>query len=463
MVKLIRLLGNSEQSDTEIRNTFREPIIVKPNAKVALVGVSAYITDEINNETFTILSSDNSQYFKIGAPGNAMSAVLTAGDYTAHGLIDEFTIAANYAGTATKGLGLHHQTAIISDHFELTTHKSLYQVNAFTDTTQWDYTGTPAAIAAGAITAGAGASGGVTYLQVYSDLQTSTVPMVHNRFGATLVNVSGSFICSAFDSYNDKYLFGFEVSGGTYHKVINDVHTSLATSWAANDVVVMETYAGGYHLTITSSTGTLKHQEDNLAALPRIWYGPTLYAGFKWLIQMRQSSQISECYATTVYGAGGQQATLKDVTSNNVLKFAADSGAVNKRLATYVGFGDEAGTDIVYSGNPAVLGGREPMAGLPANSGVLVVLDGLGPLQSFDGAATSRAPDNILYVLNDLTNVNSNILQIDIPAPLYLDLNNAHPINLNELRARFMPATGFKLNPTLSFSGKPSLTLLIDG
>jgi hypothetical protein len=457
MVKLIRLLGNSEQSATEIRNTFREPIILKPNSKVALVGASAYLTDELNNETFSIYSNDNSQYFKIGAPGNEMSAVLTAGDYTAHGLVDEFAIAANYAGTATKGLGLHHQTAIISDHFELTTHKSLYQVNAFTDTELWDYTGTPAAIAAGAITAGTG------YLDVFSDIQTSTVPMVHNKFGATLVNVSGSFICSAYDSYNLKYLFGFEVSGGTYYKVINDVHTSLATSWAANDVVVMETYAGGYHLTITSSTGTVKKQEDNLLALPRIWYGPTLQAGFKWQIEMTQSSQISGCYATTVYGAGGQQATLKDVTSNNVLKFAADSGAVNKPLATYVGFGDEAGTDIVYSGNPAVLGGREPMSGLPANSGVLVVLDGLGPLQSFDGAATSRAPDNILYVLNDLTNVNSNVLQIDIPAPFYLDLNNAHPINVNELRARFMPATGYKLNPTLSFSGKPSLTLLIDG
>jgi hypothetical protein len=42
-------------------------------------------------------------------------------------------------------------------------------------------------------------------------------------------------------------------------------------------------------------------------------------------------------------------------------------------------------------------------------------------------------------------------------------MNNPNPININELRARFLPATGYKLNPTLSFSGKPSLTLLIDG
>jgi hypothetical protein len=102
------------------------------------------------------------------------------------------------------------------------------------------------------------------------------------------------------------------------------------------------------------------------------------------------------------------------------------------------------------------------MEGIASYPGILVVIDGLGPLQSYDGAGTSKAPDNILYVLNDLAMAN-NTLRLDIPAPFYLDMNNSSPLNVNELRVRFLPATGQKQNPALSFSGNPSVTLLIDG
>ena len=464
MVKLIRLLGDSEQNNTEIRNTFRQPIIVKPNAKVALVGASAYLTDDLSNEEFTISSTDNSPYFKIGEVGTEMSAEMTIGDYTAHSLIDEFATAANYAGTVTRGLGLHHQTRIIENRFNLETHKALFEINDFNEATEWDVIdGTMTAVGAGSATASAGAGG-----TLVSDIVSSTVPMVHNKFKVKLNDISGTNTFSAYDSYGLKYLFGFEVSGGVYNKVINDVKTPLATAgtpitWQASDVVTMETYAGGYHLTIDSSAGVVKKQVDDLLALPRSWYGPNIHSGFKWYLEMVQSSAISSCYATTVYGAGGIQSTLKDSASNCSLQFVTAGGSLNKTLATYLGFPNEGNNPILYNGNPASLGGLEEMSGIPANPGILVTIDGLGPLQSYDGAGQSKAPDNIIYVINDLTNLNSNQLQIDIPAPFYLDLNNANPININELRARFLPATGYKLNPTLSFSGKPSLTLLIDG
>jgi hypothetical protein len=132
-------------------------------------------------------------------------------------------------------------------------------------------------------------------------------------------------------------------------------------------------------------------------------------------------------------------------------------------LAIYLGFGLSGGSLITYSGNPAKVSGRAPLTGLPSYPGILVTIDGLGPLQSYDGAGASKAPDNILYVLNDLSVVSGNQLQLDIPAPFFLDINNANPININELRARFLPATGQKQNPSLSFSGNPSITLLIDG
>ena len=455
MVKLIRLLGDSEQNATEIRNTFRQSIMVKPNAKVALVGASAYLTDDVANELFKIYD-DNTKYFKVGETDHIRDCAMTAGSYTGYELIEEFATAANYCGTVNEGIGMHHQTHIQSNVFVLDTYKALYAIPDFTQPDQWEFENM-VTLAPGTATGPVASYGTLT-----SDVPTSTVPMVHNKFGVTLQDISGQNVFSCYDSYEGYYLFGFEVSGGTYYKVINDVHTSLATSWAANDVVTMETYAGGYHLTIKSSTGVLKKQEDQLLALPRAWYGPTKQGGYKWFIEMRNSSVITNCLTTTLYGAGGIQ-TVKDVTVNCVLQFKTPDNKTNIVLGQYLGFGNEGGAAMTYSGNPASIGGRSQLKGLPAYPGIMVVIDGLGPLQSYDGAGTSRAPDNIIYVLNDLTNVSSNLLQIDIPAPFYLDLNNANPININELRARFLPATGQKDNPSLSFSGKPSLTLLIDG
>jgi hypothetical protein len=118
---------------------------------------------------------------------------------------------------------------------------------------------------------------------------------------------------------------------------------------------------------------------------------------------------------------------------------------------------------IPYKGNPAHLQAREELLGLASYPGILITVDGLGPLESFDGSIDSRSQSNIVYVINDLSVVTSNQLQLDIPAPFYLNLKNSAPININELRAQFLPSSGSVTNKAISFSGKPSLTLLIDG
>ena len=451
MPKLIRLLGDSTTNATEIRNTFRQPIIVKPYSKVALVGASAYIADDVANESFKIFD-DNSKFFKCGETGNKLDCTLTAGTYTGFGLIDEFATAANFSGTSTQGIGIHHQTKTDANQFVLETYKSLYSLNDFSDATEWTVTGTTAT-GSGTATSGASSS-------LISDLGSSTVPMVHNKFGVTLTTISGENTFACIDTYTAVRLFGFEISGGTYYKIINDTRTSLSATWAAGDVATMETYAGGYYLTVDSSAGASKI--NHTATLSRAIYSPTKIGGYRWTIDMENSSKIDSCRATTVYGAGGIQ-TLKDSNCNAVLQFKTPSDKVNVVLGQYLGFGSDGGSDIAYSGNPATVSGRTGMSGFLTYPGIIVALDGLGPLQSFDGGAKSRAPDNIIYVLNDLKQLSNNLLQVDIPSPFYLDLNNPQPINVNELRARFLPATGYEENPVLSFLGNPSLTLLIDG
>jgi hypothetical protein len=455
MPKLVRLLGDSATSTTEIRNTFRQPVIIKPYSKVALVGVSVLLTDDIVNEQFVI--NEDNRYFKLGVLGETLTAALTSGSYYAHGLANEFATAGNFAGddayhgdASFTNLGLHHTSEIIDNRFVLKTHRAAMTSPYFNDTTKWDVvTGSPTITATSVSGAG----------EILSSLSQSAIPMVHNRFKAT-VATAGNFLLSAFDSDGTKP-WGVEVSGGTYFRVLNDVKTTTGVTWATNDVVQMDTYGGGYYLKITSSAGASKLNLALSVAIPRSVYEPQL-ANHRWYISTAAGVSLTNCTCTTLYNVPDND-LLQDIQTTAELRFRDTNDKTNMILAIYMGFGLSGGAPIIYSGNPASLNGRAEMTGIANYPGILVTIDGLGPLQSYDGAAQSKAPDNILYVLNDLSIINGNNLQLDVPAPFFLDLNNPNPININELRARFLPASGQFANPVLTFSGKPSLTLLIDG
>ena len=447
MPKLIRLLGDAESNSTEIRNTFRQPIIIKPNSKVALVGASVLLTDDIVNEQFII--NEANKYFQLGAVTAPLTSSLTTGAYYAHGLADEFAVAGNYAGTGATddNLGLHHTSEIIENRFVLKTHKANLESPGFNDVTRWD-----TLFGSGTLTANS-VIGGTNGIVMSTDLNQSMIPMVHNRFKFTVATAGKIQVGTEG--------WGVDVSGGVYFKQLALSRTSTGVSWQAGDVVQMDTYAGGYHLKIDSSGGVNKLTVDNLLAIPRSYYGKQQNNN-KWLIDIATSASITNCTCTTLYNVP-ENNRLQDTEVTAELRFKDSNNQTNMILAIFMGFGLSGGSPIIYSGNPATLGGRAEMTGIANYPGILVTIDGLAPLQSFDGASQSKSQDNILYVLNDLSVINGNNLQLDIPAPFFLDLNNANPVNINELRARFLPASGQFANPALSFSGKPSLTLLIDG
>lgn len=454
MVKLIRLLGDSDKSNSEIRNTFRQPIMIKPNARVALVGASALLTDDLVNENFVI--DDYNKYFNWNIDAS-LECSLTNGSYSAHGLADEFSIAANYAGTATNGVGVHHATAIVDNHFVLTTHRALIETPDF-NTTDWEIlSGSTTTLTASAITAG----GSGCYL-VNSPFSQAAIPMVHNVFSGTLLDCSGKNIEIYGAILGSSKRWGIQVTAGVYYAIVNGASVSLATNWAVNDVFRMDAYAGSLHITINSSTGTLKKQYDVLNAIPRSSYGSVAgVAHHRWNIVLAANAAITSCVCTTLYNAP-ELGVVHDIESAVTLTFANPSGRANILLATFLGFGLNGGRPIKYSGNPAKLQARGEMLGAAAYPGICVCIDGLGPLQSYDGAANSYAQDNILHVINDLSVISNNQLQLDIPAPFYLDMNNSKPVSITELRARFLPVTGQKSNPVLEFTGKPSLAILID-
>lgn len=452
MPKLIRLLGDSESNSTEIRNTFRQPIIIKPNAKVALVGASVLLTDDIVNEQFII--NEANRYFKLGALQAPLTAALTSGAYFAHGLAEEFSTAGNYAGTDASlyNLGLHHTSEIIENRFVLKTHKANLEAPGFNDAVRWDTILGSGTLAANSVI------GGASGIIMSSDLNQSAIPMVHNRFKFTAATAGGRIEVGG---SGPDGAWGVDISGGTYFRQLPGALTTTGISWAAGDVVQMDAYAGGLHLKIDSSAGANKLTESNLLAIPRSSYGKQVVNN-RWLVSVDFSSSITNCTCTTLYNVPDND-YLQDTNVTAELRFKDSNDDTNMILAIFMGFGLAGGSPLIYAGNPATLSGRAEMTGIANYPGILVTIDGLGPLQSFDGASQSKSQDNIVYVLNDLSIINGNNLQLDIPAPFFLDLNNANPINVNELRARFLPASGQFANPALSFSGKPSLTLLIDG
>jgi hypothetical protein len=410
------------------------------------------LTDDIVNEQFII--NEANRYFKLGALEAPLLSSLTSGSYYAHGLASEFATAGNYAGTdaSFSNLGLHHTSEIIDNRFVLKTHKANMEAPGFNDVTRWD-----TLVGSGTLTANsivAGASG----IVMSTDLNQSCIPMVHNRIKFTVATAGGRIEVAGAGPAG---AWGVDISGGTYFKQLPGALTTTGVSWAAGDVVQIDTYGGGYHLNIDSSAGVNKLNVSNLLAIPRTFYGKQLVNN-RWLIDIANTSSITNCTCTTLYNVPDNN-NLQDTDVTAELRFKDSNDQTNMVLAIFMGFGLAGGSPIIYSGNPATLGGRAEMTGIANYPGILVTIDGLGPLQSFDGAAQSKSQDNIVYVLNDLSIINGNNLQLDIPAPFYLDLNNANPININELRARFLPASGQFANPALSFSGKPSLTLLIDG
>jgi len=460
MVKLLRLQGDSDRSSTEIRNIFKTPIEVQPNAKVALVGVSAVLTDEVLNESFVI--DEQSRYFKIGDVNATYQAALTAGQYSAHTLVDEFSTAANYAATDVSARYLHHVASVADGKFKLETHQAPFSNAGFDDEFLWEaYSGSAATATSTSLVAGASGLQYGTYAG-----PTSAVPMFHNSFAGIIVSATGGLEIYASDGIANP-VFGLKIDASLNYlaifrpsKAASAQYVDLSYDFNANDVFSFDTYGGNLQIKITDASGTVRVNYTRANAVDKAYYKPSSET-LDWWIRLSANNSLSNMVNSTLINLFNQ--SVCDVSTQGVLQFINASGVSNTLLATYFGLGRSVNAPINYTGNPATLVGREEMVGLAAYPGILIQIDGLGKLSSYDGSPQSKGQDNIVYVVNDLSVVSGNQIQLDVPAPFFLDIKNSHPITVTELRARFLPVSGGVSNTNISFSGKPSLTLLIDG
>jgi len=471
MPTLIRLLGDSAKNTTEVRNTFKEPVYIPANARIALTGLNCVLADDLANETFVI--SGTIGEFKIGlATTNPLAqplAVIPAGDYTAASFVDAFEVAANYTGSQAVGsensdllLGLHHITDIVDGKLQLKSYLGENADTDFDDAIWTDIGENEVGLRSVAdFTATAVADSSSTLLNT-----GSIVPLVSSKFAATLVNPETVDMLIAAVRYKDtstvlwgvrvitdgaarRYQYGYKpLVGSTIWENI------LSATAEANDVVELFRFGEAARVKINRSNG------DNVANLARTGIDRALTdpsnGAIQWLVQANTDGEMVGCTCTKIDGLSPQLSGLNSSVDAS-LQFANNAGKFNGILALYCGFANER-NKIIYRGDPATLISRTEIGGVPGYPGILVTIDGLGLLKSFDGAAVAKSPANIIYSVNELQDKNQ-YLQLDVPQPLYLDIGNAAPINVNELRVRLFEAGGFN---QLTFIGKPSFSFIID-
>lgn len=469
MPTLIRLLGNSAVNNTEVRNTFRQPVLIPAGARIALTGVNAVLADDLAYRKFAI--SGNSGQFNIGltVSGGLAAAVIPDGEYSMASFVDAMEVGANYTGTSANAdilLGVHHDINVATNYLTVGSRLSIdtyYGPMGPAEFTNWTNFSSPAAVISDTSFTATATAASETVL-----VTTSTrVPLVSSKFQATFVNADTVDmqigVCSWKDY--DKVYWGLKVeTAGTnrqykYGRLVNDatVWTNITGVYAqANDVVTLSRYGDSIRVKIVRSGGTVA-SDAVYSGVTRDQVDSSKDLLF-WYARASTGGQMSNCQCTQIEGVNPPPTSGYGLNTvvNARLNFFTTTGQFNSILAMYCGFQSQK-SNITYSGDPAHLSSWSIITGIPAFPGILVTIDGLGILKSFDGASSSKSPSNIIYSVNEMQE-ESHFLQLDVPQPLYLDIGNPTEINVNELRVKLYEAAGYN---QLSFLGNPSFSFII--
>lgn len=479
MPKLIRLLGDSAKSNTEISNTFKQPLIVKPHSRVALVGVSAMMADDLGNNLFQIIGNGDGQYL-IGVDGEVATATVTPGVYDNNQFTQAMQQAANFSGAAIddKLVGVDHRFSLTDNILTIDTAYGPYTAGNANFNYWTVIYGVPSVPGTGTNSLDNTKAGNGTASLILDDVITR----VHAQSIWGLTVVAGLDIhVNARHLVSDEAVYGFKTTGSVYNRTINNISAEILDSTGATiavangDSVFIETYGGNLRFSITDAAGDGKGSGFGTTppvagqyfyqnVISRIVNNETLH----WTLLMEEGTKIENCGYSCLSNYAkpySTDAAIKDSPVSAVLQFVTSDDPTeavsNPTLATYAGFGGIFSA-IPYEGNPASLRAPEPMLGLANNGAILVTLDGIGRLQSFDGASQSKSAENIVYVLNSTATL-GQYLQIDMQKILYLDLDNEREVNVNQLRVRMLSVAGYQgENRVLKFLGSPSFTFVID-
>ena len=433
MSKLVRLLGDSTQHSTEIRNNFVDPVTLTPNSKIALRSAHMDINDTVDQEEFPCTD----ETLQIGKKGSELTVTIPDLTYpSGNSLLVATQKACNSVGTAlgsTNSDATHYDILSKEDgHIKIES----YSVRGDdADFESWDIVdGTGLTFPSDKHIEYDGLSDEDIVLQ-----NVNKVPLSNNvtEFVLNSLQVFKWFYCPH-DDPTDK-VFGMSFNGTQVHLYDNNSIVATSThTFLGTELLIMQKYGNQFRLKIYNST-TLALLEtvgavtlSDAALTPQSLYG-TITA------DRHSTFGLEDCEDMAISPESG-------LSHDASLIFGS------KKLATFFGFKD---TDYEFSGDPAELISQNPMKGILGYPAIMVAIDALN-LESYIGKQAGRVGTS--SIISVIPHEGTAEVRYVPNYPLYLNINNSETITLYNMSVRFLRELN---SPPIKFMGKPMITLEI--
>lgn len=457
MPRLIRL--TTQDDNCYFNNDFKQDILIKPNSKIALQNFCC----EIKEGNFTLNSSNNKLYYQ-SKNGEQVAVYLTAGYYDKDNidiLLNDMTLQLNKSLriTVAPEYGRQWKVDIIdskiniqqkSGNIAFNSNSSIVnKVNmdaANTFKRSGGVVGNPDSFfyVNKAFCKGSGAFYGkmTTYNSTAGD--EIVWGLSTKQFKSTDTEIT-----------KGDYKYAILVTAGTYKYIKNQVEYATAIpAPQANDeffinlsenVISLDMYRGSNKYNIFSETytgETLYPAATFMAAASNVIIGSTVkFSADPYYSSVTES--LDNTLITSVPGPGPNQGSNQYMEFDDY-NFSQFLGFDNKRIP-------KSGTILTKNFN--ISGDNEFKATSLSESFIVELLN--INLESYEGLLKQRK--NILATIVNQQVVNDRVHFV-APYPQYIDMNNANPITLRNIRARILKEDLSEI----TVNGFSQMTLLID-
>ena len=519
MVKLIRLKANASDNNTEINNTFKQPLIIEPNSRIALAGLDVHLRDIAPTEGFPIVAPNNT--LKVdGTTLTLAPPVDVNGDPSSYTLADleketNAQMGLNAVSWRLNDVpkfpgGMNYQLSSNDSKFTFTKfHSPLRATKVESNYTAATGNATTAESVAGGTIVGQDDSPDVSYIVSNRIVPNgSFATSFHVNRSAAQGNNAIEWSVRPDEGWDEIIVAAGINAAGNYYTVFNGDDGDSAHVLLQGPTAIAGAFVVGKQYTIlvpgttdftligaadsqagTVFTATGVGLGDGTAAIGSasglnerieiIRAGTEVTVSFfetdgstlKDTIVYALTKDMWESYWGSIHckylceipqGSRGSISYLH--TTELDLDFRTGLGSSSTTLTLEflstilrLYFGWKTKGPFKNTADPAVLTSPGIISGENTNPGITVCVDPF-ILDSYDGSDTSKFQSNILYVIHDTSAFMKNV-SMEISPHIALDIRNDSAMSLNQMRVLFRDVGG---NP-ISFLGLPLVTIVIYG
>lgn len=442
MVKLLRLKGklsDNPNGNTEIINNFRQPVLVGRYSKIALVGLDIVLASD------HVLLQDSVIRF------NGVDITIPAGTYDASEIgelltsligYNAGTIAPTQSSNITVAVDNNERLAFVLDSVAINPTPFASQFDAELGTPIWDDDGSIARDPASAFDLIAKSLVNVPNAGFHLKARLSADHCDEPLDYGVILDIPGEA---------PQVFAQIEVKAGELNYLVTvgdeEFNTGVPIVPAGADDVVFRIDYSRDEVRFRINAPPNNNLFDQA-------YPVSFDEWEKYLNSSEGFSRIQVIIPDT------SEQSLIDCEStllgDNPILSSINMSFSTLEIRSYLGFREQP---PVTRGVPARLTADDSYGDWVKEPGVMVCIDPF-LLDSFDGDSNSTYQPNILYVVHD-PEYQNHALRLDVPSPVFLNINNEAEINLSTIRVSFWNTTTGTPKP-LVFEKAPIVTLMIE-